>query len=51
MLALSDADKTVKVHDIIIAQYRALNGWHNENDPKLKVAKGDTNAIAKSTRH
>ena len=46
VLALSDADKAATVHDIIIAQYRALNAWHNENDPKLKAAKGDTNAIA-----
>jgi hypothetical protein len=44
-LSLSDADKAAKVHDIIIAQYRALNTWHNENDPNLKAAKGDTNAI------
>jgi CRISPR/Cas system CMR-associated protein Cmr5 small subunit len=46
VLALNDAGKAAKVHDIIIAQYRALNAWHNENDPKLKAAKGDTNAVA-----
>src|SRR5215469_3430883 len=45
VLSLSDADKAAKVHDIIIAQYRALNGWHNKNDQKLKAAKGDTNAV------
>ena len=46
ILALSDTNKAAKVHDIIIAQYRALNAWHNENDAKLKAAKSDTNAVA-----
>jgi hypothetical protein len=36
-----------KVHDIIMAQYRALNGWHNTNDASLKAAKGDKVAVAK----
>jgi uncharacterized protein DUF3826 len=46
VLNLSDTNVAAKVHDIIIAQYRALNAWHEENDPKLKAAKADTNAIA-----
>ena len=46
VLALSDAGKSAKVHDAIIAHYRALNAWHNENDAKLKAAKADTNATA-----
>jgi hypothetical protein len=46
VLALTDTSKSVKVHDTIIAQYRALNAWHNENDPKLKAAKSDTNTVA-----
>jgi hypothetical protein len=46
ILALSDQDKAAKVHDTIIAQYRALNAWHNENDAKLKAARKDTNAVA-----
>jgi hypothetical protein len=46
VLNLSDTNKTAKVHDTIIAQYRALNAWHNENDAKLKAAKSDTNAVA-----
>jgi hypothetical protein len=46
ILALSDAAKSAKVHDSIIAQYRALNAWHNENDMKLKAVKADTNAMA-----
>jgi len=46
VLALSDQGKVAKVHDTIIAQYRALNAWHNENDAKLKAARQDTNAIA-----
>lgn len=46
ILALSDTNKIAHVHDIIIAQYRALNAWHDANDPKLKAARGDSNAIA-----
>jgi len=46
ILALSDTNKIAKVHDIIIAQYRALNAWHDANDAKLKAARADTNAVA-----
>jgi len=46
ILALNDTNKTAKVHDIIIAQYRALNAWHDANDAKLKAAGKDTNAVA-----
>jgi hypothetical protein len=46
ILALSDTNKAAKVHDIIIAQYRALNAWHDANDAKLKAARADTNAVA-----
>ena len=46
ILALSDTNKAAKVHDIIIAQYRALNAWHDANDAKLKAARKDTNAVA-----
>ena len=46
VLDLPDANKTARVHDIIIAQYRALNAWHDANDAKLKAAKSDTNAVA-----
>ena len=46
VLALSDTNQTAHVHDIIMAQYRALRAWHDANDPKLKTAKGDTNAVA-----
>jgi hypothetical protein len=45
-LELSDTNKATKVHDIIIAQYRALNSWHDTNDAKLKAARSDTNALA-----
>src|ERR1041385_562558 len=45
VLALSDTNKIAKVHDTIIAQYRALNAWHDANDAKLKAAKSDTNAV------
>ena len=37
-LDLSDKAKAEKVQEILVAQYRLLNGWHNENDPKLKGA-------------
>jgi Spy/CpxP family protein refolding chaperone len=46
ILALTDAEKSAKVHDTIMAQYRALKAWHEDNDPKLKAAKVDTNAVA-----
>lgn len=46
VLYLDNAQKAARVHDIIISQYRALNEWHNDNDQKLKAARGDTNAIA-----
>ena len=46
ILALTDADKAAKVRDTIIAQYRSLKAWHEENDAKLKTAKADTNAVA-----
>lgn len=56
ILALPDTQKIAKVHDAIIAQYRALKAWHDENDAALKAAKSDTNAVAKiraslKTRH
>jgi len=46
ILALSDTNKAARVHDIIIAQYRALNAWHDANDAKLKTVRADTNAVA-----
>lgn len=47
VLALTDAGKVATVHDAIIAQYRALRAWHDENDGKLKAsAKDATNAVA-----
>jgi Protein of unknown function (DUF3826) len=45
-LALADTNEAARVHDIIMAQWRALNAWHNENDAKLKAAKSDPNAGA-----
>ena len=46
ILALTDTDKTAKVHDAVIAQYRALKAWHDENDAKPKASAKDTNAVA-----
>src|SRR5262249_32947835 len=38
-LEMKDAASSNKVHDIIMGQYRALNAWHETNDPKLKELK------------
>ena len=46
VLGLSDTNQSAKVHDLIIAQYRALRAWHDANDAKLKAARSDTNAVA-----
>ena len=46
ILALADTNKAGHVHDAVMAQYRALRAWHDENDAKLKAAKADTNAVA-----
>jgi len=46
VLNLDDTNKIAGVHDAIMAQYRALNAWHSENDAKLKASKADTNAVA-----
>jgi hypothetical protein len=46
-LGLSDTNTAAKVHDIIMAQYRMLNDWHNANDSKIKAARGDKDAVAK----
>jgi hypothetical protein len=46
ILALHDTNKIAQVHDAIIAQYRALNAWHDANDGKLRLERGDTNAVA-----
>jgi hypothetical protein len=47
-LALTDTNKVTAVHDAVIAQYRALKAWHDENDAGLKAASkaGDTNKVA-----
>lgn len=45
-LALTDPQQAGRVHDTLIAQYRALRAWHDGNDARLKAAKGDTNAVA-----
>lgn len=35
-LELRDAAKSARVHDVIMAQYRALKAWHDANDARLK---------------
>jgi hypothetical protein len=44
-LALPDTNKVASVHDTIMAHWRALRAWHDENDAKLKKNK-DTNEVA-----
>jgi hypothetical protein len=46
VLSLSDTNQAAKVHNVIMAQYRALRAWHDANDSKLKAARSDTNAMA-----
>lgn len=45
-LALTNATQEALVHNTLIAHYRMLRAWHDDNDAKLKAAKGDTNALA-----
>ena len=45
-LSLDDTNKAQRVHDTIIAQYRALNAWHDTNDAKLKAARGNKEATS-----
>jgi hypothetical protein len=47
ILALTDTNKVARVHDLIIVQYRALNAWHEANDPKLKAVRADQEATTK----
>jgi len=46
VLSLTDTNQAARVHEAIVAQYRALRAWHVENDAQLKAAKADTNAVA-----
>ena len=46
MLDIADPANKERVHDTIMAQYRALRIWHDENDAKLKASAKDTNAVA-----
>jgi len=47
ILALTDTSHAAKVHDLIIAQYRALNAWHATNDAAVKAARKDPAATAR----
>lgn len=37
VLQLNDPVKAARVHDTIIAHYRALNAWHDANDARLGI--------------
>jgi hypothetical protein len=45
-LHLTDPARTARVHEAVVAQYRALKSWHGENDARLKSLARDTNAVA-----
>ncbi|MEY4385031.1 MAG: hypothetical protein RLY20_314 [Verrucomicrobiota bacterium] len=47
-LFLSDGAKAQRVQAILVAQYRALNTWHEQHDGELKKLSKDTNAVAKA---
>lgn len=38
LLEISEPKRSARVHDIIVAQYRALRDWHDANDARLKGA-------------
>jgi hypothetical protein len=40
-LGLKEGPNRQKVHDILIAQYRAIRDWHDTNAAALKVATGE----------
>jgi hypothetical protein len=46
LLDIADPANKGRVHDTIMAQYRALRTWHDENDAKLKASAKDTNVVA-----
>lgn len=48
-LDLNDSAKSGRVHDLLIAQYRALRDWHDANDLKLKGATPEAAAQIKSS--
>ena len=41
-LALTDAAKANRVQEILVAQYRALNAWHEQHDTELKALNKST---------
>src|SRR5678816_542047 len=51
LLEITEAQRSAKVHDIIVAQYRALRDWHDANDAQLKGATtGQSQQIKASLR-
>jgi len=52
-LELSDGVKSKRVHETLVAQYRALNTWHEQHDAELKAlnkssSSNDKEAAAKA---
>jgi hypothetical protein len=48
-LDISDSSKSENVHDILVAQYRAIRDWHDANDAKLKQADKDQATAARES--
>lgn len=54
LLEITEARRSAKVHDIIVAQYRALRDWYDANDARLKDATTEQSQQIKAslrTRH
>lgn len=49
LLDIDDPKRSAKVHDLIVAQYRALRDWHDANDAKLKGATAEQSRAIKSS--
>jgi Spy/CpxP family protein refolding chaperone len=45
-LSLSDPGQKARVRAAVVAQYRALRDWHDQNDAKLKALSKDSSANA-----
>ena len=49
LLDITDAQRSAKVHDIIVAQYYSLRDWHDANDARLKSATAEQSQQIKSS--
>jgi hypothetical protein len=49
VLELTEPSKAAKAHDLLVTQYRTLRDWHDANDARRKVAKGEEAGQLKSS--